>query len=185
MAIEQAVIQNYAQALLAVVQKEQISLDDSLEEAKSIRAILRDHSNLQHFLQGPQFNDNEKTNLVKNVFSDRLSKVFYHFLLLLLKHDRIDHLPYILEHYEVLIEKEQGITIGHVYTAIALSEEEKSRFKEKLEAYLQRRFDLRFHTDPRLIGGVKVRFGDTLIDTSIASYLSDMNKRLKETRIAS
>ncbi|MEW6239142.1 MAG: ATP synthase F1 subunit delta [Candidatus Omnitrophota bacterium] len=184
MAIDPAVVKNYTHALLGVVKKEKIPLEASLEEALSLRRAIEENVKLGYFLEGPQFREADKHKFVNSVFSGQLSTVFFQFLHLLLKHNRIDHLHAILDHYEEMVEKEQGLTIGAVTTAVPLSEEQQRTMREKLETFCGKKFDLRFKVDAELIGGVKVQYGDTLMDTTISSYLNEIHRRLNQIRIA-
>ncbi len=185
MAVNQSVAQNYAKALLGVVEKENIPLDAAIKEGSSLRDFMSGQDNVRVFLEGPQFRETDKHQFVSNVFREQLSNVFFEFVHLLLKHDRIDHLSAILDEFEELVEEKQGLTMGVVTTAVSLSEEEQENMKQKLEAFCEKKFDLRFKVDPALIGGVKVKYGDTLIDTSISSYLNDIRYRLHNLRIVS
>ncbi len=179
------VVQNYARALFHVIQKQGAPLEEALEEACALRRLLKDQPKLFIFLSGPQFREEDKSQLVEKVFKGNLSDVFYKFLQLLLGRDRIEHLIDILEELRKVIEEAQGLTLGSVTTAIPLSEDDQRDFQEKLEAFSKLKFDLRFRVDPNLIGGVKVKYGDILIDTTLSSYLNDLRRRLAEVRLAS
>jgi F-type H+-transporting ATPase subunit delta len=179
------VASNYAKALLQVVKKSDTKPRDALDEARHFKSLIKAEPKLRVFLEGPQFREEDKENLVTRVFKSDLSVVFFQFLIILLRRDRIEHLFDILEMFEELVEQDEGITPGTVYTAIGLSDEEQLAVKEKLEARCGLVFDLRFKLDPSLIGGVKVQYKDVLIDSSIQTHLLDLRHRLMQTRLAS
>ncbi len=179
------VAQNYARALLHVVQKEELSLNDAQEEANSLHRLLKENPKLFVFLSGPHFREEAKEKFVETVFKGQLSEVFYRFILLLLQRDRIEHLIDILVEFQKMVEEAQGFTLGTVTTAIPLNEEEQKTIREKLEAFCELKFDLKFKVDPALIGGVKVKYGDILMDTTLSTYINDLRQRLKETRLVS
>lgn len=179
------VAHNYAEALLQVTQKQGMSLSEAFTEAQSLQSLLREQPKMYVFLAGPQFREESKETVVQTVFQGRLSDVFYCFLLMLLRRDRIEHLPDILEVFQERVEAVQGVTPGTVTTAVPLSEDEQAHFQKKLETACGRSFVLRFKVDSRLIGGVMVKYGDVLLDTTLAMFLSDLRRRLSETRLAS
>jgi F-type H+-transporting ATPase subunit delta len=180
---EPLVVQNYARALLHVVQKENIPLQEALEESISLNRLLRDQPKLFVFLAGPHFREETKEKLVESVFKAQLTEIFCRFLQLLLRRDRIDHLIDILDEFRELVEAAQGLTMGTVTTAVPLNADEQNTFREKLESFCKLKFDLQFKVDEKLIGGVKVKYGDILMDTAISTYLGDLRQRLMETRL--
>lgn len=179
------VASNYAKALLHTVQKSGVALRAALDEAYQLRRLIESESRLRVFLEGPQFRDEDKIRLIKNVFQGRLSDLFLQFLLLLLRRNRIVNLFEIFEEFEYLVEHEEGLTMGVVTTAVPASGDEIDRLRFQLEAATGLKFDLRVKVDPRLIGGVKVQYKDVLMDSTIQTYLGDLRQRLMRTRLAS
>ena len=176
---------NYAKALFNVIKKDGFSFDQALEESVSLRQLLIREVKLKIFLEGPQFREEDKEELVNKVFKGRIPVLFYRFILLLLRRNRIEHLLPILDCFETLVEEEKGIVSGVVITAIPLNQEEQIHLQRKLEHFCNQRFLFRFTVDPGIIGGVKVKFADVLLDTSIATYLGDLRMRLQSIRLAS
>lgn len=178
------VASNYARALLQVVKKSAMPLQDALDESRQLRQLLCVEQKLRVFLEGPQFREEDKEKLIANLFHGRLSEVFFQFSILLLRRDRIEYFIDILDEFEKLVEHEQGLTLGLVTTAVELGEDEKNQLRQRLEAKTGLRFDMRFQVNPALIGGVKVQYKDVLLDTTIQSYLIDLKQKLKHVRLA-
>ncbi len=183
MPLDPLVSQNYAHALLNVVNKEQMPLEDAKTEAASLKKLLIHEPRLFIFLTGPHFREEEKEKFVETVFKGKLEDIFYRFLLLILRRDRVDHLHEILDEFYDMVEEAQGLTMGTVTTALSLSEEEQNNFRDKLEHYCNVKFDLTFKVDPKLIGGVKVQYKDKLMDTTISTFLDELRQRLAATRL--
>ncbi|MDP8244168.1 MAG: ATP synthase F1 subunit delta [Candidatus Hinthialibacter antarcticus] len=179
------VSKNYASALLAAAGKHNVSLDDALSEALSLRELILSQSRFKVFLEGPQFRADDKRKMIRDAFQNNSSELFMYFLLLLLRRGRLDHLIDILDEFERLVEKEGGVTEGLVTTAVELSDEEKDTLRQKLDAYCERKFIMQFKVDPTIVGGVRVQFGDTLIDATIQSQLVDLRRRMSLARLAS
>lgn len=185
MRIDPLVAKNYAHALLNVVNKAQMRWEDAYSEAVGIKEVLRREPKLYDFLAGPQFADEEKEALIKRVFDGRVARPFFLFVLLLLRRNRIEHIAAILSEFQEQIERDHGVIPGLVTTAIPLSEDGERYMQEKLEAYCGRKFHLHFEVDESLIGGVRFKYGDILMDTSISTYLIDLRRQLSKARLAS
>jgi len=191
------VTQNYAQAFLNVLKKSGRGLGEALEETRGLAQLLVDYPKLRVFLEGPQFRTEDKIRVATDAFKENCADSFLSLIKLLINNDRIEYLHDVLDKVEQLILKEQGITPGLVTTAIPLTEEEKDKVRSQLENYaskhfktgenqdVRRQFELNYKVDKRLIAGVKVKFEDVLIDTTIDTYLGELRAKLKQARLAS
>ena len=59
-----------------------------------------------------------------------------------------------------------------------LTDDEKCRLTVKLQNKLSKRINLIEKIDSQIIGGVRLQYGDVLIDNSIASRIENMTKEL-------
>ncbi len=80
----------------------------------------------------------------------------------------------------MMVERETTSTnlIAKVSSAIALTGEEQAGLSEKLDARFGQPLELRFDVDPSLLGGVKVRVGDQVIDGSVKGKLEALAQSL-------
>lgn len=69
-------------------------------------------------------------------------------------------------------------TLAEVMVATSLSDEQKRRLAQALEQQVGRKLDVRFFVDPSVVGGVRAKVGDTVIDGSVASRIDDIRARL-------
>ena len=179
------VASNYAQALFNVAKKQDVPLEKIQEEARTLHQLILGEEKLCTFLNGPQFREETKEAFIGKVFKDKLSVILFQFIILLIQRDRIEHLVDILQALDVIIEAELGFTLGTVITAVELSSDEQAKFKEKLEVFCDLKFDLTYKTDSRIIGGVKVKYNDILMDSTIETHLQILRESLAQTRLAS
>jgi F-type H+-transporting ATPase subunit delta len=179
------VAHNYAQALFNVAVSRGLTGDDAIREARQLRDTLLADPRYRTFLEGPQFRKETKQEIVEKALKGRTSEVFYYLVQMLIRHGRIEYFTEVLDEFVNLVLEQQGIVPGTVTTAVPLSEDEMRLLQERLEATQGRRFNLRFLVDADLIGGVRIKYGDTLLDSSIVSYLGELRQRLKSTRLAS
>lgn len=69
-------------------------------------------------------------------------------------------------------------TKAEVTSAVELTAEEQEKMRSTLATRYGRELVFSFHVDPSLMGGLRVRVGDRLIDTSVASRLQSMRESL-------
>jgi F-type H+-transporting ATPase subunit delta len=69
-------------------------------------------------------------------------------------------------------------TIVHVKSAIALSKDQVDRITKSLSAQIGATVRLNVEIDPNILGGLSVRFGDELIDGSIATRIIGAERTL-------
>lgn len=179
------VIHNYASALLAATKKHGMPLDQAAAESAQLRDLVVSRPRFKLFIDSPQFREDQKRQVIDNAFKDNASELVYQFLLLLLRRNRLNYLIDILGDYEHLIEIEQGITEGEVTTAVELTDDEKNAMRHNLNVRFSKDFLLSWSVDPSILGGVRVQFGDTLIDSTVESHLRELRRRLARSRLAS
>lgn len=180
--MDRVAVENWAQALYSAAEKAQ-QLDTVLAEGATLREIYGRQKKMAAFLEGPQFRTQDKHQLLNRVFRDQLNKLLLSTLHLLVDKDRINHLPEILERVAELYDEERGFVRGTVVTAIPLSYEGYRYLQENLEKYSGVKFHFDFEVDTKIIGGVRVKYGDVLLDTTIRSQLDQLRGRLSHVKV--
>lgn len=179
-----AVARSYATALFNVA-KEQGTLDRLAEESAAVEAAIEANPRLKIFMASPRISTEEKMGLIERVFSGRISELLMRALMILVRRERTIQLDAILDLLQQLIEEDKGIHPAVVQTARELPEEDRWRLQAALEKYTGMKLNIDYQIDPRLIGGIVFQLADMLIDTSMRSYLEDLRRRLKETKLLS
>ena len=83
-----------------------------------------------------------------------------------------------LESFLDQVAEREGIISAEVRSAVALSEEQCQRLRERLERRSGRTVRLDVQVDASLRGGAIVRVGDTVFDGSVNTYLERLQARL-------
>jgi F-type H+-transporting ATPase subunit delta len=71
---------------------------------------------------------------------------------------------------------------ARVSSAVPLTDEEQAALGEKLKARFGQALNMRFEVEPSLLGGVRVRVGDEVIDGSVKSKLDALAQSLAQSR---
>ncbi len=171
--IKSSIARRYAKALFELLDGK------SVEPARSALAGLgravSTSTSLKHVLASPGFVAEEKlavlTSLGGKLHAPPLMK---HFLSQLVHKNRIGFLPEIATEFAALADQSKGSTQAAVTSATALNQAEQERVKTKLRDLLKRDVEITFQTEPGLLGGLRIRIGSTLYDSSVRSRLNTM-----------
>ncbi len=174
----------YGDALLESAQ-EKGCLDALYEEVQALLGIFEGNPELIRLLDHPQVMREEKLQIVENVFAGRVSPEMQGFLTAVVEKGRQTDLPAIFRYFIAQVKELKRIGIATVTTAVELSETQKARVTEKLLATTDyQSFEMDYRVDPSLIGGMVIRIGDRVVDSSIRSRLYDLRKQLMEVQLS-
>ena len=113
----------------------------------------------------PHLFDEEATNLAR----------------LLVESGRVGEAPAIETEFQRLADDAADRLRATVTTAIELDREERDRIQEDLSKRLGKEVRLTLVVDPRIIGGLKVQYGDRVVDATVATRLQQLRRRLAAT----
>jgi F-type H+-transporting ATPase subunit delta len=101
----------------------------------------------------------------------------------MLENNRIVNLDETLRLFCEMVEEGRGIIPAALTTAVALSDEQRTRLHQTLQERLALRFDIRFRVDPNVLGGAVFKYRDRLVDGSVRFDLQKIRERLKAVKI--
>jgi len=153
-------------------------MDRIFEHADLIRRCFRKETRLRHFLESPRIRKDEKHATIDRMFSGRVEPLLLSLIHVMLGNNRVENLDETLRLVCDLVDLERGIVPATVTTATALADEQRKNVHETLEKQLGLRFDIRFRTDPNLLGGMIFKFRDRLLDGSLRFDLQKLRDRL-------
>ncbi|WP_280770518.1 F0F1 ATP synthase subunit delta [Salipaludibacillus daqingensis] len=168
----------YAYAMFELA-KEQGTLEATLEDLAVVSQVFEDSNLLDEGFRHPNITDEEKKNILTETFSGKVSTHVLHLLLLLIDNKRIDVLDPIVDNFKGLANEARGIAEATVHSAKALTEQEKSAVATVFAKRAGKaQLIIRNIIDADIIGGLKVRIGDTVYDGSVANQLARIQARM-------
>ncbi|MFD1362032.1 F0F1 ATP synthase subunit delta [Lentibacillus salinarum] len=175
--MSQVAANRYAEALFQLG-NEKGTLEQLVKESEVLKSIFNENEQLVTFMEHPRINHDKKMQFLGDVFqgfSDDVLKT----LKLLAERHRIGIVPAILDAFIHLVNEAKGIAEAKVYSVRKLSESEK----EQLEITFAKRFNkqaikLESIVDPSIIGGLKLRIGNTIYDGTIQGKLKRIERRI-------
>jgi F-type H+-transporting ATPase subunit delta len=97
---------------------------------------------------------------------------------LLIESDRVRDVEAIDEEFQRLADEAAGRVRAIVTTAVELSSQDRDRVAEELSRRLGKEIHLDVLVDPGILGGLKLQYGDRLVDASVATRLQQLRRRL-------
>ena len=133
---------------------------------------------LAGLIASPKLDRGQMTDLVLDVGGGRLSDEGQNLVRLLVANNRLAVVPEIAALFEKLKAEHQGSVDVLVTAAFPLNAAEEQKLAEALKAKLGRDVRITSERDDRLIGGLRVRAGDLVIDGSVAGRLGQLAQEL-------
>lgn len=99
-------------------------------------------------------------------------------LKVLVDHGRLEEAPDVAASFRELVKLQEAQLDVHVTTAIELSSDLRSKLEQRLSSTTGKQVRLHTSVDPDIIGGLVVRHGDTLADTSLRGRLEQLRIEL-------
>jgi F-type H+-transporting ATPase subunit delta len=99
---------------------------------------------------------------------------------LLIESNRVGEAAGVAEEYEALADAAAGRVRATVTTAVELDPEERDKLSHQLSQRLGKEVRIASVVDKRVLGGLKLQYGDRLIDASLATRLQQLRRRLAD-----
>ena len=101
------------------------------------------------------------------------------FLGVLAQNRRLAELPAIIRAFRALAARHRGETTADVTSAHPLTDEQVGELKQQLRNRIGRDVNVELSVDPQLLGGLVVRIGSQMIDSSIRTRLNSLAHAMK------
>jgi F-type H+-transporting ATPase subunit delta len=99
---------------------------------------------------------------------------------LLIESNRVAEVGGVVEVFDALADESAGRVSAMVTTAVELSDSERERVTRQLSERLGKEVTMQVTVDKRILGGLKLQYGDRLIDASVATKLQQLRRRLAD-----
>jgi len=168
-----SVAHRYAKALFQLLDAK--TIEPARTGLTGLGRAIAQSSAFKHVLASPAFGAEEKLSVL-TALTDKLHgpPIMKNFLTQLVHKNRIGFLPEIADAFAALADQSKGTKQVAVTSATALNAAEQDRLRGRLRDLLKHDVEVAFRTEPRLLGGLQIRIGSTLYDSSARSRLNAM-----------
>ena len=172
-----ALAETYAKPLFRLAEQAG-DVDGVLGQLDEILELLDEHPGLRQIFEHQGIDPDRRAATIEKLFTDRADDLVLRFLLVLNDHQRLGHLPVIRHAYDQALKASRGQVDVALSTARPLSDEQRDQVAQRLSASIGREAIVHERTDEALIGGMRIRFDDKLIDASVASQLRRLTHQM-------
>lgn len=177
------VTKRYATALFDIA-KTKNAVEQFEDEIKLILQVLNDEKEFLQILSHPQILQDEKIQVVENVFDGKAAPEIVGLLVLIIKKNRQEIMLDILKQFIEMAETEKGILKATLTIAMPLDEQQLAQIKKRLENNTQKTIELDVIIDKAIIGGMVIKVGDKVVDGSVAGKMQALKQQLMDLRLA-
>ena len=177
------VSKTYGDALFAVASEEG-RMDEFFEVAVGLIEVLRTNEDFGKLMSHPKIMQEDKVKIIEETFDGRIPKEMVGLMTLMVTKNREEDFLAVFDYFVELVKEEKKIGRADVKTAIPLNDAQKAQIEEKLLATTKyETFEMNYEVDKSLIGGMIVRIGDRVVDSSIKTKLSNLSRDLRSIQV--
>ena len=177
MSINKGIVKKYTQALFKVAVKEN-DINQISDCLHNIRSILKSVPELNQLLITRSVQVQDKINMLKNILGDNISNIEMDLMVLLMENGHMMLFGEVVKRFDYLLDKNSEVIKVKITSSSRLSDDEVQRISTNIENKIQKKIDVATETDASLIGGLKLRVENTLIDGSVSNRLQKMRDTL-------
>ena len=162
----------YGDALFDFAMEEN-QIDSLMDEILTVQAVLEENKGLEKILVHPEIPKQKKLQVIEDVFKGRISDALTGFLRIVVTKGRYKNLPDIFAYFIARVKEYKKIGVAEVISAIPLSGEQKEKIEKKLlDTTHYETMEIEYQVDEKKIGGLMIRIGDRVVDSTIQSKLN-------------
>jgi F-type H+-transporting ATPase subunit delta len=171
------IARNYAEALLALARKAN-DLDGWGRMIDDIAAVLQRDPTFRNFMASPRVSARQKIDVLARALSDRVPQLFLRFLQALVRNRRQMLIADIAVKYHARVDEVTGRVHARVTVARATDDSERELIADRLSQVIGKTVVPHLNVDERILGGLVVRVGDTVMDGSLRKRLNSLRRRM-------
>ncbi|HBT76636.1 MAG TPA: ATP synthase F1 subunit delta, partial [Planctomycetaceae bacterium] len=166
------------EAYLNAAQAQGAVQDDAVAEFESFIDVLKAQPKFAAILASAMLPGEEKLSLLEKAIASDASPIFWNFLTIVAKRNRLDILEAICFESRRRLDEIRGRIPVTITTATELDGPILENLSEKLRGVLGGEPIILSQVDPETIGGLVVRVGDTIYDASLLTQLKNVRQQM-------
>jgi len=169
----------YASALLELAEDKQ-QLDGVADDLRGLKQLIDDSEDLRLLLRSPLYGREQQAKAMAAVLNKAgTGDLTRRFIMVVAGNQRLFALPQMITAYLVELARRRGEITAEVTAAKALSEAQRDKLTEALRKRVGGKVQVDVKVDPSLIGGLVVKVGSRMIDSSLRTKLQKLQFAMK------
>ena len=169
----------YASALYDLAAEKKL-VDPVLGDLSNLKNLLKDNKELNLVVKSPLITSIDKLNifesLLKKINANELTSTF---LKVIEKNKRFSNLASIITQFMNINSQKRGDVLADITSADELNDDQKNNITNQLKSILGDKLSLSFDVDKNIMGGLIVKVGSKMIDTSLANKINKLKIAMK------
>ena len=172
-----ALAERYTKALMTLAQ-ENNKVEQIANDLKEVVDAFKTNSDIEEFFTSPIIKKEDKKDILEKSFLGKIDDKFYNFLNVLVDKNRMYILPVVENIYREKLSQMENILEVEAQSVISLDAEMNRVLTEKMEKLTGKKVILTNKINKEIIGGVILSFDGKVIDGSVKTQLSSLQKQL-------
>jgi len=171
--------QRYAAALYDYASDQQ-SVESVVAEMQALGRLIQESADFRRLLASPLLDLHTAQKAAHSVLvAEGFGETVQNFVGVVAANRRLALLPTIVRAFAALVAEKRGVVVADVTTAHPLTDVQEQQLRARLIEAGYGNVDIAKHVDPSLLGGLVVRVGARLYDTSLRSRLQRLQFAMK------
>lgn len=172
----------YGSSLYDLAAEENLT-GEILEQMDQIRILLEENPEYERLLAEPSIPQIERNGLIEEAFGGQAQRYLVNFMKLLCEKNLLGEYSGCFASFRHRYYEEHNIAEAIVTSVSPLSEEQKRKLKEKLEAISKKEVVLILKTDPSVVAGIRVEIDGKLLDGTVKRRISEISDRIHHATV--
>ncbi|MCW2392407.1 F-type H+-transporting ATPase subunit delta [Sphingobium sp. B11D3A] len=169
----------YALALFELA-RDKGALDSVAASLETLKAALAESNDLKALTQSPLVGRDNAAKAIKAVAQSLgLDSLTERTLGVLAQNRRLSQIPAVIRAFSTLLSAHRGETRAEVTSAFPLTQDQQNALAKQLKARTGRDMALDLTVDPEIMGGLVVKMGSQMIDSSLRTRLNKLAQAMR------
>lgn len=170
----------YATALFELA-KDNRAIDAVLGDLDRLDSLIADNPDLSRLVRSPIFTAEEQSRAINAILAKaEISGIAANFVNIVVQNRRLFALREMVRAYRGLVARDKGEVRAEVIAAERLSDTQLAAINDTLKSATGKDVIIDVQIDPSIIGGLIVKLGSRMVDTSLRTKLNSLKIAMKE-----
>lgn len=170
----------YASALFELA-KGQNQVDAIEKDLETFQSLLDESDDLRRLVRSPVFSADDQIKALDAVLEKAgIGGLTANFMRVITQNRRLFAATDMISAFRAMASEDRGEVRADVTSAVDLTDEQVAALKDKLKASIGKDVQLDTRVDPSVLGGLIVKIGSRMIDSSLRTKLAMLKSRMKE-----
>ena len=170
---------NYGQALYTLAKEENLT-HEIMQQLLVLNESFTQEPAFLQLLRSANLNVQTRCNIIDDSFRDKLHVYVVNFLKILTQKNYIRHFPHCVSAYQQQYNCDNNILPVTAVTAVALTESQANKLRDKLATITGQTIELTNRVDPSVMGGVRLDYHGKRLDDTVSRRLDSVRCMLQK-----